>query len=162
MAEVKYGWIQGGRMGVEVAMARNTSFNRKGGAFVTASGATGVMKLVTASTDSIAGWVEMPRSALPGTNDYYTTDTVVGKDQCFMIMDPTAIFGMPAFEEIASLSASLVGRYTNASVEGTTTSAIQYASAKASTSTTEQQLFVTGVDLTDRIVYVRVAKQHAV
>jgi hypothetical protein len=160
MAELKYGWVDGGRMGTEVMLARSQSFNRKAGAFVTASGATGVFKLVTASTDVIAGWAEVPRSAVLGTNDYWTSSTTVGKDKVMLIHDPTAIFSMPAFEGIASLSASLVGRYCAASAEGTTTSLMQYAGAKATTTAAQQQLFVTGVDLVDRLVHVRVNPHH--
>lgn len=159
MAELKYGWVSGGRMGTEVGVAGSQSFNRKGGAFVLASKAEG-FTLVTASTDVIAGWAEVPRSAVPGTDDYWTSSTSDWKDNVMLITDPTAIYAMPASEKTASLSASLVGRFVSASAEGTTTTAMQYAIANAQSVTAAQQLFVTGVDLVDKIIYVRVNPHH--
>lgn len=157
MADVlKYGWVTGGKMGSEVKLARIQSFNRRGGAFVTASGATGVMKIVTASTDVIAGWAEVPRTDVPGLDAYWTSDTVVGKDKVMMIHDPTAVYALPAYEGLASLSASLIGGFVAASAEGATTTLIQYAGAKRTTTAANQQLFVVGVDLVNRLIHVRV------
>jgi hypothetical protein len=159
MAELKYGWVSGGRMGVETGVAADQSFNRRGGAFVTASRVTG-LALVTASTDVIVGWAEVPRSAVPGTNDYWTSSSSNWEDKVMLISDPTAIYAMPASEKTASLTASLVGQFVSASAEGTTTTLMQYAMANTQSVAEAQQLFVTGVDLVDKIIYVRVNPHH--
>ncbi len=157
---LKYGWVRGGRQGTEMKMARSYSFNRLGGAFVCASGATGVMKPVVAITEQIVGWAEMPRAAVPGTVDYYTTNTTVGKDKCFVIFDPTAVYGIPAAEADASLTASLIGRYVCATWSGSGTTFMQKADANATTIVTSQMFFVTGVDTVNKIMFVRVNPLH--
>jgi hypothetical protein len=157
---LKYGWVRGGRQGTEMKMARNYSFNRLGGAFVCASGATGVMKPVTSITEEIVGWAEVPRAAVPGTADFYTTNTTVGKDKCLVITDPTAVFGIPAAEAAASLTASLIGRHVCATWTGSGTSLIQKADANATAVVTSRMFFVTGVDITNKIMYVRVHQLH--
>jgi hypothetical protein len=159
MADVlKYGWVRGGRQGTEMMMARSYSYSRLGGAFVTASG--GFMKPVTVITEDIVGWAEVPRSAVPGTADFWTTSTTAGKDKCLVIHDPTAIFGLPAAEAAASLTASLVGRHVCATFSGTGTSFVQKADANATTVVTSQMFFVTGVDTVGKIIYVRVNPVH--
>jgi hypothetical protein len=155
---LKYGWVRGGRQGTEMMMARNYSYNRLGGAFVTASG--GFMKPVTAITENIVGWAEVPRAAVPGTSDFYTTNTTAGKDKCLVIHDPTAVFGLPAAEAAASLTASLVGRHVCATFSGSGTSFMQYADANATTIVTSKMFFVTGVDTTNKIIYCRVDPVH--
>jgi hypothetical protein len=162
MADVlKYGWAYGGKQGQEMRCARAQYFNRLGGAFVTASGATGVMTLTTASTDVIVGWAEVPRAAVPGIVDYWISDdTTVGKDRIHVITDPSAVYCMPADESVGSVTASLIGRYICASLTGATTTAIQYAMARATTAAANQQLFVVGVDTVQRSFYVRVNPHH--
>jgi hypothetical protein len=157
---LKYGWVRGGRQGTEMMMARNYSFNRLGGAFVCASGATGVMKPVTAWTEVAIGWAEVPRAAVPGTVDYYTTNTEVGKDRCLVITDPTAIFGLPAAEDAASLSASLIGRFVCATWTGSGITLIQKVDSVATAVAANQMFFVTGVDVTNKITYVRLNPHH--
>jgi hypothetical protein len=164
MADVlKYGWAQGGKVGHEMKCAKSQYFNRLGGAFVTASGATGVMKLTTASTDVIVGWAEVPRagwSTSDATVNYFLSSSTVGKDKIHVITDPNAIFRMPVFENEASLTASLVGRFVAASAQGSGTTLIQKARAKATTTAANQQLFVVGVDMDDRTIYVRLNPHH--
>jgi hypothetical protein len=117
MADVlKYGWAYGGKQGQEMKCARMQYFNRLGGAFVTASGATGVVKLTTASTDVIVGWAEVPRAAVPGIVDYWISDTTVGKDKIHVITDPSAVYCLPADESVGSVTASLIGRFICASL----------------------------------------------
>jgi hypothetical protein len=157
MADVlKYGWAQGGKQGHEMKCARVQYFNRLGGAFVTASGATGVVKLTTASTDVIVGWAEVPRPQDQGILDYWTSSTTVGKDKIHVITDPSAVYCVPADESVGSVTASLVGRFICASLTGTTTTSMQYAMARATTAAANQQLFVVGVDTVQRAFYVRV------
>jgi hypothetical protein len=160
---LKYGWVTGGRQGTEMKMARNQYFNRLGGAFVCASGATGVMKAVSAITEEIVGWAEVPRSAVPGTVDFYNTNTTVGKDKCFVITDPTAVYKMPVSEAAASLTASLVGRHVCATWSGSASTWKQLADANATTIVTSRMFFVVGVDVdskTGRCAYVRVHQLH--
>ena len=158
MADVlKYGWAYGGKQGQEMKCAKSQYFNRLGGALVTASGATGVVKLTTASTDNVIGWAEVPRAAVPGIVNYWISSTTVGKDKVHVITDPSAVFCMPADESVGSVTASLVGRFICASLTGATTTAIQYAMARETTSAGNQQLFVVGVDTVQRAFYVRVA-----
>ena len=160
MADVlKYGWAYGGKQGQEMKCAKTQYFNRLGGAFVTASGATGVVKVTTASTDVIVGWAEVPRPS-DAANDYWTSSSTVGKDKIHVITDPSAVFCMPVFEDTASLTASLVGRFLAASAAGATTTLIQKARAEATTTAANQQLFVVGVDMDNRNVYVRVNPHH--
>ena len=157
MADVlKYGWAYGGKQGQEMKCARMQYFNRFGGAFVTASAGTGVVKLTTASTDTIVGWAEVPRAAVPGIVNYWISSSTVGKDKVHVITDPSAVYCLPADESVGSVTASLVGRFICASLTGTTTTAIQYAMARATTSVALQQLFVVGVDTVQRSFYVRV------
>ncbi len=161
MADVlKYGWAYGGKQGQEMKCARNQYFNRLGGAFVTASGATGVVKVTVASTDTIVGWAEVPRAAVPGIGDYWISSTTVGKDKVHVITDPSAVYCLPADESVGSVTASLIGRFICASLTGagaaTSSPAIQYAMARATTSVALQQLFVVGVDTVQRSFYVRV------
>jgi hypothetical protein len=163
MADVlKYGWARGGRMGTNMPIDANISFHRKGGAFVNASGTTGMVQMVIASTAVIVGWAETPRAPVPGTADYWTSSSTAGKDSVLVIHDPTAIFAMPADETLACLSASLVGRFCAASApQGReSTSLKQVATAKAATAVGTQQFFVTGVDVPEKIIYVRVNPHH--
>ncbi len=161
MADVlKYGWAYGGKQGQEMMCARNQYFNRLGGAFVTASGATGVVIMATASTDVIVGWAEVPRAAVPGIVDYWISNTTVGKDKIHVITDPSAVYCMPADESVGSVTASLIGRFICASLTGTTTTSMQYAMARATTALGLQQLFVVGVDTVQRSFYVRVNPHH--
>jgi hypothetical protein len=67
---------------------------------------------------------------------------------------------MPVFENEASLTASLVGRFVAASAQGSGTTLIQKARAKATTTAANQQLFVVGVDMDDRTIYVRLNPHH--
>jgi len=159
---LKYGWARGGRMGTDMPIDANISFHRQGGAFVTASAATGLLQMVIASTDVIVGWAEVPRAAVPGTADYWTSSSTAGKDKVLVIHDPTAIFAMPADETLASLTASLVGRFCAASApQGReSTSLKQVATSKPSTAGGTQQFFVTGVDVPEKIIYVRVNPHH--
>lgn len=160
MADVlKYGWAYGGKQGQEMKCAKTQYFNRLGGAFVTASGATGVVKLTTASTDVIVGWAEVPRPS-DAIYDYWTSSSTVGKDKIHVITDPTAVFCMPVLETEASLTASLVGRFVAASAAGSTTTLIQKARGKATTTAANAQLFVVGVDTDEKVVYVRVNPHH--
>lgn len=162
MADVlKYGWAYGGKQGQEMKCARNQYFNRLGGALVCASGATGVVKLVTASTQRVVGWAEVPRAAVPGIVNYWISSTTVGKDKVHVITDPSAVYCMPADESVGSVTASLIGRFVCASQTGTTTTAIQYAMARATTTASLQQLFVVGVDTTQRSLYVRINPTHS-
>ena len=161
MADVlKYGWTYGGRQGQEMKCARMQYFNRLGGAFVQASGDTGVMKIVTGSADVIVGWAEVPRAAVPGIVDYWISSTTVGKDKIHVITDPSAVYCIPANEGVGSVTASLVGRFVCASTAGTTTTTMQKAYAKAATGAATQQLFVVGVDTVQRSLYVRVNPHH--
>jgi hypothetical protein len=139
------------------------TFNRKGGALVCASAATGLMQPVTASTQIVIGWAEVPRSAVPGTNDYWTSSSTAGKDRVLVIHDPTAIFAMPADETLASLTASLVGAFCTASAPAgrESTGLMQWAVAKPSTTQATAQLFCTGVDVVGKVVYVRVNPGHS-
>lgn len=155
---LKYGWVRGGRQGTEMMMARNYSYNRLGGAFVTASG--GYMKPVTSVTEVCVGWAEVPRAAVPGVVDYWTSNTTAGKDKCLVIHDPTAIFGLPAAEAAASLTASLVGRYVCATWTGSGTTLIQKVDSVATAVAGSQMFFVTGVDTTNKITYVRLNPHH--
>ena len=158
MADVlKYGWAYGGKQGQEMKCARMQYFNRLGGAFVCASGATGVMKLVTASTVPIVGWAEVPRAAVPGIVNYWISSTTVGKDKIHVITDPSAVYCIPAN---GAVSASLIGRYVVASQAGSTTTAIQQGRAKACTLASLQQLFVVGVNVAEQTLYVRVNPSH--
>jgi hypothetical protein len=120
------------------------------------------MKIAVADgTDVLVGWAEVPRAAVPGVVDYWTSSSTVGKDKVLVIHDPTAIYGMPALEDVASLSASLVGRFSNVRVAGSGTSLKQYADANATAATPgEAQFFVTGVDLIEKTVYVRINPHH--
>jgi hypothetical protein len=77
-----------------------------------------------------------------------------------VIHDPTAVFAMPAAEDAASLSASLVGRFCAATVSGSGTSLIQKADANATAVTAAQQFFVVGVDVAEKIIYVRLNPHH--
>jgi len=164
MADVlKYGWVYGGKQGQEMKVAKTQYFNRLGGAFVTASGATGVMKLTTASTNVIVGWAEVPRggwSTSDATKSYYQSSSTVGKDKVHVITDPTAVYAMPVLETEASLTASLIGRFVAASAAGSTTTLKQYARAKATTTAANQQFFVVDVDTDEKIIYVRLNPHH--
>ena len=160
MADVlKYGWAYGGKQGVEMKAAKSQYFNRLGGAFVTASGATGVMKLTTASTNVIVGWAEVPRPGV-AASDYWISSSTVGKDKIHVITDPTAVFCMPVIETEASLTASLVGRFVAASAEGSTTTLKQKARCKATTTAANQQFFVVDVDVDEKLMWVRVNPHH--
>lgn len=163
---LKYGWAYGGRQGIEMKVGGSHTFNRLGGAFVAASG-TGsgltVVKPVTASTDKIVGWAEVPRSAVPGLNDYWTSSSTSGADKVFVITDPTAVYAMPAQEAIASLTASLVGIMMCASASGSTTTLMQRVIPRQTTSAANMQFMCMGVDTdtkTGRKVYVRVHPIH--
>lgn len=163
---LKYGWIYGGRQGFIGKLGASESFNRLGGAFVTASG-TGsgltVFNIVTASTDQIAGWAEVPRAAVPGTVNYWTSSSTSGTDEVFIINDPTAVFKMPAQEAIASLTASLVGINMSASASGTTTTLVQRVLPRQTTTVANMQFTCVGVDTdtkTGRCIYVRVNPMH--
>jgi hypothetical protein len=166
MADVlKYGWSYGGKQGQEMKCAKTQYFNRFGGAFVTASGATGVVKLVTASTDDVIGWAEVPRAGWTtsdATLDYFLSSTTVGKDKIHVITDPTAVFAAPADESVGSVTASLVGRFVCASAAGSTTTLKQLVYAKASTIASHQQFFVVGVNTDDRSLYVRMNPHHII
>lgn len=163
---LKYGWAYGGRQGVEMKVGGSHSFSRLGGAFVSASG-TGsgltVMVPVTASTDAIIGWAEVPRSAVPGLNDFWTSSSTSGSDKVFVITDPTAVFAMPAQEAIASLTASLVGINMSASASGSGTTLVQRVLPRQTTTMANAQFMCMGVDTdtkTGRKIYVRVNPHH--
>jgi hypothetical protein len=166
MAEtLKYGWVSGGRQGTEMTMEGCTRyFHRLGGAFVCASGSTGLMMPVNSITREIVGWAEVPRAAVPGLVDFWSPATT-NDDLAFVITDPTAVYKMPVSEAAASLSASLVGRYVCATWTGSGSTWKQLADANATTVVTSQMFFVTGVDTdskTGRVAYVRVSWKHGV
>lgn len=164
MADIlKYGWVKGGHMGEEYKCAKSQYFNRLAGAFVTASGGTGVVKLTTASTDVIVGWAEVPRagwSTSDATIDYYLSSSTVGKDKVHVITDPTAVFRLPVYEANASLTASLVGRFTSVITSGSGTTLKQLARGKGTTTAANQQFFIVGVDMDNRTIDVRVNPHH--
>jgi len=166
MADVlKYGWSHGGKQGHEAKCAKTQYFSRLGCAFVTASGATGVMKLVTASTDDVIGWAEVPRpgwSTSDATKDYFQSSSTVGKDKIHVITDPTAVYACRTNESVGSVTASLVGRFVCASAEGSTTSLVQKVYAKASTVASHQQFFVVGADTDNRVLFVRINPHHII
>jgi hypothetical protein len=158
MADVlKYGWVRGGRQGSEMKLAKSNSYNRLGGAFVCASGDTGVMKIAVAEgTDAVVGWAEVPRAAVPGVVDYWTSSSTIGKDKVFIVTDPTAVFRSPVYEDTASLTASMVGQMANIIISGSGTTLKQMVDANATAATpAEAQFFVMGVDLVARSVDVR-------
>lgn len=158
MADVlKYGWVRGGKEGVERGCVKDISFHRLGGAFVQASGADGVT-LVTASTGAIIGWAEVPRDEGQGTYDYWKATSTSNTDKVFVITDPTAIFALPAIENRASCAASIIGYAVVASADGgkTATGTKQYADCKPSTLAANQQLQVVDVDADNNIVFVRI------
>ena len=164
-AVVKYGSAYGGKLGVEGKIGASKSFDRKAGAFVVASG-TGsgltVMNPATASTDNLVGWAEVPRAAVPGVVDYWTSSTTSGKDKVHIIMDPTAVYSMPVLENEASLTASLVGLWVNASARGTTTTLEQSVRGKPTTTASRAQFYCVGVDMDNRVIYVRINPAHLV
>lgn len=163
MADVlKYGWVTGGRQGTEMPVDHGESYNRNGGAFVTASGTTGLMRIIrggAAGSDVVVGWAEVPRAPVPGLDAYWTSHETLD-DKVLVIHDPTAIFAMPVSETGASLSASLVGRFVAATVSGSGTSLVQKVDATATAVAEQQQFFVTGVDLDNRIAFVRINPHH--
>ena len=159
MADVlKYGWAYGGKQGQEMQLEKSQYFNRLGGALICASSnVSGYHQLVTASTDVITGWAEVPRADSPGIVNYWMSDaTTNGLEKVHVITDPSAVYCMPADESVGSVTASLVGRFTCASTTGTTTTQIQYAMARVTTTAANQQLFVVGVDTVQRSIYVRI------
>lgn len=160
MADVlKYGWVYGGKIGQEMPLAANQWFDRKGGAFVTASGNVGgkqVLKLVTAHSQDIVGWAEVPRAAVPGLVDYWSSGSVSGANTAHVITDPSAHYALPAWEGTASLAASIVGLYTELDIQAS----IQYAEAAPSGIASRMQIFVVDVDLNDKIIYGRVNPGH--
>ena len=154
MADVlKYGWAYGGREGVEMPVSNDQYFHRLGGAFVCASGPEGV-KISTASTDTLLGWAEVPRADSPGLVDYWKSSSTAAKDKVYVITDPTAVFSMPVFENQASLNASLVGYFVAASAEGATTTLKQKCRGVPAAAA-NKQLEVVDVDITNKVVYVR-------
>ncbi len=158
MADVlKYGWVRGGKEGVERTVVKNISFHRLGGAFVSASGADGVT-LVTASTMGLYGWAEVPRDESQGTVDYWQSTTTSNTDKVFVITDPTAIFALPAIENRASCAASIIGYAVCASADGanTATGTKQYADCQPTTEGDNAQFFVVDVDADNKIMYVRI------
>jgi len=162
MADVlKYGWSHGGKQGHEMKCAKTQYFNRLGNAFVCASGATGVVKMVTASTDNVIGWAEVPRPS-NAIYDYWTSSTTVGKDKVHVITDPSAVYACRANEGVGSVTASLVGRFVCASADGSTTTLVQKVYAKASTVASHQQFFVVGADTDNRVLFVRVNPHHII
>ncbi len=160
---LKYGWVTGGRQGTEMQMEGSTRYyNRLGAAFVCASGGTGLMKPVTAVTELIVGWAEVPRAAVPGLVDFWSPGTD-HEDKCFVITDPTAVFKVPVAEAGASLSASLVGRYCTATWSGSGSTWKQLVDANATTVANSKMFFCVGVDTdskTGRCAYVRIAPEH--
>lgn len=160
---LKYGWVRGGRQGTEMYMEGSTRYyNRLGAAFVCASGSTGLMKPVTAITEQIVGWAEVPRAAVPGTVDFWSPSTA-HTDKCFVIHDPTAVYKVPVAEAGASLSASLVGRYCCATWTGSGSTWKQLVDANATSVVTSRMFFCVGVDTdskTGRCAYVRVHELH--
>ncbi len=161
MADVfKYGWAYGGKQGQEMPIGLNEQFDRKGGAFVSASamGTLTVMNLCTASTDIVVGWAEVPRGSTPGLNDYWLSDTTdSGVDFVHVITDPTAVYAMPADNTLGSLTNRiLVGQMTSI----LTLASIQYAVPVAAGALEESQLFVVDVDVDEKIVYVRLHPYH--
>jgi len=160
---LKYGWIRGGHEGTEMALVNSEYFNRLGGAFVCASGGSGHMKLMSAVTEKIVGWAEVPRAAVPNTVDFWQSDSTAGKDKVFVITDRSAIFKMPVAEAGASLSASLVGRYCNATWSGSGSTYKQLMDCVATSVVNSQMFFVVGVDTdskTGRCAYVRISDLH--
>lgn len=160
MADVlKYGWSHGGKMGHEMKCASNLAFNRLGGAFVKMDSA-GCVTLVTASTDNIIGWAEVPRPS-NAIYDYWTSSTTEGKDFVHVITDPNAIFAMPVLENEASLTAtSHAGKFVAASAAGSGTTLKQWVRGKTVVASANMQLFVVDVDLDNRIAYVRINPHH--
>lgn len=157
----KFGWARGGRIGFEQPLDVSDYYHRLGGAFVCASAATGLMQPVTAVTQDIVGWAEVPRAAVPGVVDYYQADTD-GLDKCLIISDPTAEYCMPALEDTASVTASMIGRYVSTGFSGSGATWKQLIEANPTSTVTQQQFIVTGVDLINRYVYVRVNPMHIV
>jgi hypothetical protein len=162
---LKYGWVTGGRQGTELRLVNSEYFHRLGGAFVCASAGSGHMKIVSAITEEIVGWAEVPRAAVPGLVDFWQSSSTAGNDKVFVIHDPTAVFKMPVAEAAASLSASLVGRYACATWTGSGSTYKQLCDANATTIVTSQMFFVVGVDTdskTGRCAYVRISPKHGV
>lgn len=160
---LKYGWVTGGRQGTEMYLTNSEYFHRLGGAFVCASGGSGHMKIVSAITEQIVGWAEVPRAAVPGTVDFWQSSSTPGNDSVFVIHDPTAVYKMPVGEAAASLSASLVGRYVCATWTGSGSTYKQLVDANATSVVTSQMFFCVGVDTdskTGRCAYVRVHSLH--
>ena len=158
---LKYGWAYGGKQGQEMKCAKTQYFNRLGCAFVTASGATGVVKLVTASTDDVIGWAEVPRPS-NAIYDYWTSSSTVGKDKIHVVTDPSAVLVCKTNEGVGSVTASLVGRFVCASATGTTTTTVQKVYAKAATVASHQQFFVVGADTDNRTLFVRINPHHII
>ena len=163
MADIlKYGWVRGGRLGVEMKVGGDAYFHRLGGALVTASG-TGsgltVVKPITASTDVVLGWAEVPRADVPGTNSYWKSSSTSGVDKVYVITDPTAEFSMPVFENAASFTASMVGQFVGASAEGSTTTTKQKCLNKVCVASPRKQLKIVGANEDERCYYVRLNLQ---
>jgi hypothetical protein len=161
MADVlKYGWAYGGKQGQEMAVGNAQSFYRTGGAFVTASNisqAVTVMNLCTASTDGVVGWAEVPRAAVPGIVDWWTSPADSNADdKIHVITDPTAVYALPVDESAASLGLGNIGMYAGLVVSAS----IQYAYAQVVVATTNKQLFVVDVDVAEKIMYVRINPGH--
>lgn len=152
MADVlKYGWVGGGKIGIEKKVS-NSYFLRTAGAFVAASGPDGV-KLVTASTDLIMGWAEVPRDTSAGTVDYWQRSST--SDTVFVITDPEAIFAMPVLENVACLKASLEGYAFAASLVGSGTTGYQKVQCRRTTTAGNMQLDCIKVDTTNKVMFVR-------
>lgn len=111
MAEIKMGLRAGKGHGREYPVAASQYFQRRGGHLVTMI--DGAVTLAASCTghrgDGLVGWAEVPKDSV-ATTGYWSSSSTAKADKVFVITDIDAIYEMPYNEQIASLTASLIGR----------------------------------------------------
>lgn len=132
--EIKYGWVYGGKRGVELPVAADQYFHRLGGHFCYLDSAGNVT--ICASGTAVFGWAETPKDA-SGYNSWKSSSTAK-TDRVFVITDPTAVYICPG-STAASCLATIVGN--SADIRATSNSGV--AGAGGSSYTTKQTIGLT-------------------
>ena len=82
MAQLKYGWLRGGKVSVPLTAATSEVPQHLSGKFVRYNTATGLIEIAQAA-EEIIGWAEAPEETTPAGTVYN------------VIIDPSAIFRLP-------------------------------------------------------------------
>jgi len=150
MAEIKYGWVRGGRTGAEYPCAADQYFHRLGGHFVYAD-SYGRMTVVATPVSTILGWAETPKDA-SGYSSWKSSSTA-GESKVYVITDPTAVYAMPVSEGTASLATTMIGDCADLVISGSTYTAKQLLNLGVDN---RDYLRIEEVDTANKIAYVRI------